>query len=108
MGVVVRRYIDFHIILLIPTPLVLALFCSSISTSLFIFKCFFILVYVIFVQYSKGCSKKIRNHSKIEITLTWRYKYMDKNVYTYVDCKRAQVPKLPGARYSVTFQESCS
>ena len=25
----------------IPTPLVLALFCSSIPTSLFIFKCFF-------------------------------------------------------------------
>ena len=31
MGVVVRRYIDFLIILLlIPTPLVSALFCSSI------------------------------------------------------------------------------
>ena len=38
--VVVRRYIDF-LILLIPTPLVLALFCSSIPTSLFIFKMFF-------------------------------------------------------------------
>ena len=37
MGVV-RRYIDFLIILLIPTPLVL---CSSIPTSLFIFKMFF-------------------------------------------------------------------
>ena len=36
MGGVVRRYIDF-LILLIPTPLVLALFCSSIpTTSLFI------------------------------------------------------------------------
>ena len=32
VGVVVRRYIDFLIILLIPTPLVLALFCSSIPT----------------------------------------------------------------------------
>ena len=41
MGGVVRRYIDFLIILLIPTPLVLALFCSSIPTSLFIFKMFF-------------------------------------------------------------------
>ena len=37
VGVVVRRYIDFLIILLIPTPLVLALFCSSIPTFLFIF-----------------------------------------------------------------------
>ena len=31
VGVVVRRYIDFPI-LLIPTPLVSALFCDSIST----------------------------------------------------------------------------
>ena len=37
MGVVVRRYIDF-LILLIPTPLVSALFCSSIPT--FFSKCF--------------------------------------------------------------------
>ena len=35
-GVVVTRYIDF-LILLFPTSLVLALFCSSIPTSLFIF-----------------------------------------------------------------------
>ena len=31
MGVVVRRYVDF-LILLIPIPLVSALFCSSIPT----------------------------------------------------------------------------
>ena len=31
MGVVVRRYIDYRI-LLIPTPLVSVLFCSSIPT----------------------------------------------------------------------------
>ena len=31
------------LILIIPTPLVLALFCRSIPTSLFILKCFFIL-----------------------------------------------------------------
>ena len=40
LGVVVRRYIDF-LILLIPTPLVSVLFWSSIPTFLFIcFKCF--------------------------------------------------------------------
>ena len=38
MGVVVRRYIDF-LILLIPTPLVSALFCS-IPTFVNFFKCF--------------------------------------------------------------------
>ena len=43
MGVVVRRYIDFLIILhvLIPIPFVLTPFCSSIPTYLFIFKMFF-------------------------------------------------------------------
>ena len=30
------------------------------------FKCFFVHVYVIFVQYSKRCLKNIRDHSKIE------------------------------------------
>ena len=58
VGVVVRRYIDILIILLIPTPVVLAFFGSSIPTSLFIFKMFFVLA-VIFVQYSKCCPKNI-------------------------------------------------
>ena len=39
VGVVVRRYIDF-LILLIPSPLVSALFCSSIPTFVHFFKCF--------------------------------------------------------------------
>ena len=54
VGVVVRRYIHF-LILLIPTPLVSALFGSSIPTFLFIFvnvfrSCFcpFFVIYVIF------------------------------------------------------------
>ena len=41
MGVVVRRYIDF-LILLIPTPLVSVLFCSSIPTFLNVFHSFVI------------------------------------------------------------------
>ena len=61
-GVGVKRYVDFLIILLIPTPLVLAIFAAaSLYTSLFIFKCFFVLI---FVQYSKHCSKNIRDHSQ--------------------------------------------
>ena len=39
MGVVVRRYIDF-LILLIPTPLVYALFYRSIPTFCSFLKCF--------------------------------------------------------------------
>ena len=47
MGVVVRRYIDFFI-LLIPTPLVSVLFGSSIPTFCSFLKTFFILVPVLF------------------------------------------------------------
>ena len=43
MGVVVRRYIDF-LILLIPTPLVSVLFYSSIPTFCSFLKMFFVLV----------------------------------------------------------------
>ena len=47
MGVVVRRYIDF-LILLIPTPLVSAPFGNSIPTFLFIKNFFFVLVIIIY------------------------------------------------------------
>ena len=47
LGVVVRRYIDF-LILLIPTPLVSVLFYSSIPTFHF-FKCFFIIYIATFL-----------------------------------------------------------
>ena len=48
LGVVLRRYIDF-LILLIPTPLVSVLFCSSIPTFFCSFlKIFFVLVPVLF------------------------------------------------------------
>ena len=60
VNVVVRRYIDFIIILLIPTPLVLALFCSSIPTSLFIFKCFLFL----FMLFLCNIAKVAQRHSR--------------------------------------------
>ena len=51
LGVVLRRYIDF-LILLIPTPLVSVLFCSSIPTFLFLKKkCF-----SFFYNYTQGRS----------------------------------------------------
>ena len=50
LGVVVRRYIDF-IILLIPTPLVSVLFYSSIPTFCSSLKMFFLLVSVLFKNY---------------------------------------------------------
>ena len=46
LGVVLRRYIYYFLILLIPTPLVSVLFCSSIPTFLFFYLfMFFVLVY---------------------------------------------------------------
>ena len=47
LGVVVRRYIDF-LILLIPTPLVSVLFCSSIHIYIYFFS---VLVPVLFGNY---------------------------------------------------------
>ena len=47
LGVVVRRYIDF-LILLIPTPLVSVLFYNSIPTFCSLKKMFFVLVPVLF------------------------------------------------------------
>ena len=45
LGVVVRKYIDFFI-LLIPTPLVSVLFCSSIPTFCSFLKCFLFLLVI--------------------------------------------------------------
>ena len=50
LRVVVRRYIDF-LILLIPTPLVTVLFCSSILLFVHLKKMFFVLVPVLFCNY---------------------------------------------------------
>ena len=50
LGVVVRRYINF-LILLIPTPLVSVLFYSSIPTFCLFLKMFFVLVLVLFCNY---------------------------------------------------------
>ena len=63
-------YIDFVIIIITYPYSTCGKFLggSSIPTSLLILKMFFILVYVIFVQYTKRCSKNIGDRSKIEIT----------------------------------------
>ena len=80
-------YIDHHILIIIITfpysTCISSFRGSSIPTSLFIFKMFFRSCFfnVIFVQYSKRCSKNIQNHSKIEIKRTCQYNYIDKNVH---------------------------
>ena len=61
MGVVVKRYIDF-LILLIPTLLVSALFAASL---LFVhsFKCFLFLIRYFFVIYVIICLRSINTHT---------------------------------------------
>ena len=80
MGVVVRRCIDIlTIIFIFPNPLVLALFLAAASLLLCSFlKCFFGLVYVIFLLYNykqtllkehSRSLKKNRDHANISIKL---------------------------------------
>ena len=54
MGVVLRRYIDF-LILLIRTPLVSVLFCSSIPTTFFIL----LKLYILYCNYCRYRQKHI-------------------------------------------------
>ena len=56
VGALVRRYIDF-LILLILTPLLLALF--EAASLFFAHLKIFLLLFVIFVQYRNHCSKNI-------------------------------------------------
>ena len=56
MGVAVRRYIDILIILTYPYSTYISSFFAAASL---LIKNKFLLVYVIFVQYSKRCSKNI-------------------------------------------------
>ena len=62
VGVVVRRYIDF-LMLLIPTPLVSVLFCSSIPTFCSFKKCFSFLFRYFFVIYVIIFSHSINKHT---------------------------------------------
>ena len=57
---VVRRYIDILIIIItFPySTCISSFFGSSIPISLFILKCFFVLVYVIFVQYIANVAQR--------------------------------------------------
>ena len=58
MGVVVRRYRDF-LILLIPTPLASVLFCSSIPTFCLIFLMF---IYILANEHRIECNFKCFCH----------------------------------------------
>ena len=62
MGVVVRRYMYIDILTIINnfpySTCISSFFGSSIPTSLFILKMFFVLVYVMFVQYIANVTQR--------------------------------------------------
>ena len=70
MGVVVRRYIDILIIIInFPYSTCISSFFGQQHPYFFVhFLNVFSFLFVIFVQYSKRCSKNILDRSKIEIT----------------------------------------
>ena len=113
-GCCCKEVIDFLIILLIPTPLVL--YCISsflqqyiyIAVSLFlcsIFKCFSFLFMLFLCNIANVAQRtfesvqKSRSREHGDIIILTR---------PYVDCVHARVPRRPRARYHVMFQESCS
>ena len=92
LGVVVRRYIDF-LILLIPIPLVSVLFYSSIPTFCSFLKMFFVLVPVLFLitfyvlnnfftQY-KHTYRQLRASHGIHMKAAHTLLYMNKHTQTY-------------------------
>ena len=92
LGVVVRRYIDF-LILLIPTPLVSVLFCSSIPTFCSFEKCFSFLFqyffaikfYVLnnfFTQYKHTYGQLRASHGS-HMKAAHNILYMKKHTQTY-------------------------
>ena len=106
VGGVVRRYIDI-LIIIITFPYSTcsrSFFCSSIPTW-FILKCFLFLFMVFLCNIANVAQRtfeivqKSRSREHGDIIISTR---------TYIDCARMRVPRLPHARYRVTFQESCS
>ena len=91
LGVVVRTYINF-LILLIPAPLVSVLFYSSIPTFCSFFKCFsFLFLYFIitfyvlnnfFAQY-KHTYRQLRASHSIHMKAAHTALYMNKHTQTY-------------------------
>ena len=90
LGVVVRRYIDF-LILLIPTPLVSVLFCSSsillfFSFFSFFFQYFFVITFYVFkknfAQYKHTYGQLRASHGS-HMKAAHTVLYMKKHTQTY-------------------------
>ena len=91
LGVVVRRYIDF-LILLIPTPLVSVLFYSSIPTFCSFFKCFsflfqsfFVITFYVLIIFSRSINtyRQLRASHGSHMKAAHTVLYMKKHTQTY-------------------------
>ena len=72
VGVVVRRYTDF-LILLIPTPLVSVLFCSSISTFCSFLKMFsFLFQYFFVIKICINFFYSVKTHIRATTGVPWQ------------------------------------
>ena len=108
VGVVIRRYIDILIIIInFPySTCIRSFFGSSILTSLFIFKCFFGLVSVIFLQYIANVTHRIfeivQKKSRSSEYKNYLILSVIKNVERSSTARaRARIPRLPRARYGI-------
>ena len=108
VGVVIRRYIDILIIIInFPySTCIRSFFGSSILTSLFIFKCFFGLVSVIFLQYIANVTHRtfeiVQKKSRFREYKNYLIISVIKNFERASTARaRARVPRLPRARYGI-------
>ena len=104
----VRRYMYIYIDILIkiitfPYSTCISSYLAAASCSFL--KCFFVLVYVIFVRYSKRCSKNIRDRSKIDFTRIIIINYIERT--STVRARASPETSIPRARnyVRVIFQE---
>ena len=109
VGVVIRRYIGILIIIInFPYSTCISFFFgSSILTSMFILKCFFGLVSVIFLQYIANVTHTIfemvqKNRYPANIYKNYLIIFVIKNVERASTARaRARAPRLPRARYGI-------
>ena len=101
VGVVIRRYIDILIIIIhFPySTCIRSFFGSSILTSLFIFKCFFGLVSVIFLQYIANVT-----HRTFEIV---KKKSRSREYKNYLIIKNVERASTARARARETRDSTC-
>ena len=109
MGVVIRRYIDILIIITFPYSTCISSFLAAASLLLCSFLNVFSFMFMLF-----SCNIANVAQRTFEIVQELRSREHDELIISTRSSKvrqlrtRVQVPRLPRAKYHVTFKESCS